>query len=137
MIAAARATGARQKELAGASHLHLDRKAKRLTVVGKRNKLRVIDLDPFGGAAIFDSLSEGIANAPLFWHGNGRALRQCIEPVRPLHQPTCGKGTLISFGSGSITCGTFMRLNGYDRVARSTYRSTALGTTASRRLRSS
>jgi integrase/recombinase XerD len=92
MIAASRASGARQKELAGASHLHLDRKAKRLTVVGKRNKLRVIDLDPFGGAAIFDSLSEGIANAPLFWHGNGRALRQCIEPVRPLHQPTCGKG---------------------------------------------
>jgi integrase/recombinase XerD len=103
MIAASRASGARQKELAGASHLHLDRKAKRLTVVGKRNKLRVIDLDPFGGAAIFDSLSEGIANAPLFWHGNGRALRQCIEPVRPLHQPTCGKGTLISFGSGSIS----------------------------------
>lgn len=31
MIAAARATGARKGESAGASHLHLDRKAKRLT----------------------------------------------------------------------------------------------------------
>jgi integrase/recombinase XerD len=55
MIVAARATGARQEELAGACHLHLDRKAKRLTVLGKRNKLRVIDLEPFGGSAIFDS----------------------------------------------------------------------------------
>jgi integrase/recombinase XerD len=42
-----------------------------LTVVGKRNKLRVIDLEPFGGDAIFGSLPEGIANAPLFWHGKG------------------------------------------------------------------
>jgi integrase/recombinase XerD len=61
------------RELAGACHLHLDRKAKRVTVVGKRNKLRVIDLEldlePFGGSAIFDSLPEG--NAPLFWHGKG------------------------------------------------------------------
>lgn len=71
MIAAARATGARQEELAGAKHLHLDRKAKRLTVVGKRNKLRVIDLEPFGGAAIFEGLPAGVANAPLFWHGSG------------------------------------------------------------------
>jgi hypothetical protein len=71
MIVAARATGARQEELAGACHLHLDRKAKRLTVLGKRNNLRVIDLEPFGGSAIFDSLPEGIANAPLFWHGKG------------------------------------------------------------------
>jgi integrase/recombinase XerD len=71
LIAAARATGARQEELAGAKHLHLDRKAQRLTVVGKRNKLRVIDLAPFGGTAIFDALPHGIAKAPLFWHGKG------------------------------------------------------------------
>jgi integrase/recombinase XerD len=72
MIVAARATGARQEELAGAKHSSLDRKAKRLTVIGKGNKLRVIDLEPFGGAALFDSLPEGIANAPLFWHGKGQ-----------------------------------------------------------------
>lgn len=72
MIAAARATGARQAELAGAVRgARLDRAAKRLTVIGKGNKLRVIDLEPFGGAAIFDGLPEGIAKAPLFWHGNG------------------------------------------------------------------
>jgi hypothetical protein len=52
-------------------HLQLDRKAQRLTVVGKHNKLRVIDLNPFGGAAIFASIPPGIAKAPLLWHGKG------------------------------------------------------------------
>jgi integrase/recombinase XerD len=37
----------------------------------KRNKLRVIDLNPFGGAVIFESVPPGIAKAPLFWHGKG------------------------------------------------------------------
>ena len=36
--------------------LHLDRKAKRLTVVGKRNELKVLDLASFGGAEIFEAL---------------------------------------------------------------------------------
>jgi integrase/recombinase XerD len=71
LIAAARVTGARQEELAGARHSYLDRKGKRLTVIGKGNKLRVIDLVPFDGVAVFDALPEGIANAPLFWHGKG------------------------------------------------------------------
>lgn len=75
MIAAARATGARQEELASARHSHLDRKGKRLTVIGKGNKLRVIDLGPLGAAAIFDSLPEGIAKAPLFWHGKVQRYR--------------------------------------------------------------
>lgn len=70
MIAAARATGARQEELASARHANLDRKGRRLTVIGKGNKLRVIDLTPFEGWRIFDGLPEGIARAPLFWHGS-------------------------------------------------------------------
>lgn len=75
MISAARATGARQKELMNALHRHLDRKGKRLTIVGKWNKLRVIDLAPFGGSAIFDALPEGIGNAPLFWHGSSKSYK--------------------------------------------------------------
>lgn len=71
MAAAALATGCRQEELADSRHSRLDRKAGRLTLVGKRNKLRVIDLAPFGGLEIFLSLPEGIANGYLFWHGNG------------------------------------------------------------------
>ncbi len=71
LIAAAWATGCRQEELAAGLRRHLDLKAKRLTVVGKRNKLRVIDLEPFGGVEIFAKLPEGIGNAPLFWHDNG------------------------------------------------------------------
>jgi integrase/recombinase XerD len=121
MIVAARATGARQEELAGACHLHLDRKAKRLTVLGKRNNLRVIDLEPFGGSAIFDSLPEGIANAPLFWHGKGE---RAGSPYSPMNLQ---QRTQISSASGSMTCGIFMRLNGCDREARFTRCSIALG----------
>jgi integrase/recombinase XerD len=69
MISAARATGCRQEELANARRRHLDLNAKRLTVVGKGNKLRVIDLEPFGGVGIFAALPDGTPDAPLFWHG--------------------------------------------------------------------
>jgi hypothetical protein len=56
---------------AGGCPESLDRKARHLTVVGKRNKLRVIGLKPFGGAVIFQSVPPGIAKAPLFRHGKG------------------------------------------------------------------
>lgn len=71
MILAARVTGYRQEELARAEHRDLDRKARRLTVIGKRNKLRVIDLSPFDAYAVFDRIPEGVGKAPLFWHGAG------------------------------------------------------------------
>lgn len=70
LIVGAHVTGCRQEELGAATHSWLDKKARRLTVVGKGNKLRVIDLEPFDGYKIFDALPDGIANAPLFWHGN-------------------------------------------------------------------
>lgn len=69
MILAARATGCRLEELASATHGNLDLPARRLTVIGKRRKLRVIDLEPFGGVAILEKLPPGVASAPLFWHG--------------------------------------------------------------------
>jgi integrase/recombinase XerD len=68
-IAAAHATGCRQEELAGSCHDQLDRRAGRLTVIGKRNKLRVIDLSLFGGNVVFANLPGGIGRTPLFWHG--------------------------------------------------------------------
>ena len=49
MITAALKTGAREDELAKAKRGDLDHIRKQLTVVGKRNKLRVIDLVPFEG----------------------------------------------------------------------------------------
>ena len=72
LIRAALATGCRQDELAKARWSQLDLKAKRLTVVGKGNKTRVIDLEPFGGTEVFASLPTGIGDAPLFWHDDGQ-----------------------------------------------------------------
>jgi integrase/recombinase XerD len=71
MVAAAAATGARQEELANARRSQLDLKGRRLTLIGKGNKARVIDLSPFGGVEIFNSLPAAIGNVPLFWHGTG------------------------------------------------------------------
>jgi hypothetical protein len=71
MIAAARATGACPEELAVPCICSSIARARRLAVVGKRNKLRVIDLNPFGRAVIFESIPPGIAKAPLFWHRKG------------------------------------------------------------------
>jgi integrase/recombinase XerD len=72
LVAAARATGCRQNELIAARCAQLDLKARRLTLIGKGNKLRVIDLTPFGGAEIFTVLPAGIAKAPLFRTGEGK-----------------------------------------------------------------
>src|SRR5262249_57290196 len=47
MITAALKTGARENELAEAKRIDIDHARKQLTVIGKRNKLRVIDLVPF------------------------------------------------------------------------------------------
>jgi integrase/recombinase XerD len=72
LIRAALATGCRQGELANAKWSQLDLGAKRLTVVGKGSKTRAVDLEPFGGVDVFASLPRGVADAPLFWHGNGQ-----------------------------------------------------------------
>jgi integrase/recombinase XerD len=58
--------------LASARRSQLDLERKRLTVVGKGNKLRVIDLEPFGAIELFRALPETIGRAPLFWHGSGQ-----------------------------------------------------------------
>ncbi len=45
MMRAALVTGAREDELAKAKRIDIDHARRQLTIVGKRNKLRVIDLD--------------------------------------------------------------------------------------------
>ncbi|WP_051057022.1 tyrosine-type recombinase/integrase [Bradyrhizobium yuanmingense] len=70
IIAAAR-TGARLDELVKADRAHLDRERKQLTVIGKRNKLRVIDLvdgpDDFGWETL-SRLPISLETKALFWH---------------------------------------------------------------------
>jgi integrase/recombinase XerD len=71
MIGAALKTGARLDELAQSDRQHFDRERKQLTVVGKRNKLRVIDLVDNGddfGFGIFAALPASLETKALFWH---------------------------------------------------------------------
>jgi integrase/recombinase XerD len=71
MMQAALVTGAREDELAKSKRSEVDHKRRQLTVVGKRNKLRVIDLDPFDGYLFFAGLLAFVGSPFLFWHDDG------------------------------------------------------------------
>jgi integrase/recombinase XerD len=71
MIRAAVKTGARLDELGKGQRSHLDKARKQLTIIGKRNKLRVIDLEDDGedfGLALFSALPVSLETKALFWH---------------------------------------------------------------------
>jgi integrase/recombinase XerD len=72
MMTAALKTGAREDELARSKRGDLDNDRKQLTIVGKRNKLRVIDLRPFEGYEFFTALPAYIGSPFLFWHDDGQ-----------------------------------------------------------------
>lgn len=75
LIQAALLTGARLDELTKARRTQIDHQRKQLTVVGKRNKLRVIDLDGWGYDEVFKTLPASIGSAYLFWHHQGEPYR--------------------------------------------------------------
>jgi integrase/recombinase XerD len=69
MIRAALKTGARLDELVQANRADLDRERKQLTVIGKRSKLRVIDLVDGGedfGFEVLNALPASIETKALF-----------------------------------------------------------------------
>jgi integrase/recombinase XerD len=74
LIRAAMVTGCRQSELRLSLRSHYDDTRRQLTVIGKRNKLRVIDLAPYDGFAVFDALPAffEMRDRFLFWHDNGQ-----------------------------------------------------------------
>lgn len=81
LIAAALRTGCRQAELVTAERSRIDHDRRQLTVVGKRNKLRVIDLITPAGDAY-----AGLRAAParlgcrwLFWHHEGEPYRAASQ----------------------------------------------------------
>jgi integrase/recombinase XerD len=75
LVHAAWLTGCRLEELVGAERGKLDHARRQLTVRGKGNKLRVIDLD-FGGAyEILRALPVRLGCKWLFWHGQGEPYR--------------------------------------------------------------
>jgi integrase/recombinase XerD len=78
MIGAALRTGARLDELAKGDRPHFDRDRKQLTVVGKRGKLRVLDLVDEGddfGFEIFAALRVSLETKALFWHRHEAGFR--------------------------------------------------------------
>jgi integrase/recombinase XerD len=71
IIEAAIRTGARQEELLSARREHVDHERRQLTLIGKRGKVRVIDLNPFDGYDLFKSLPAYMGKPFLFWHSDG------------------------------------------------------------------
>jgi integrase/recombinase XerD len=90
MIRAAVKTGARLDELAKGARRHFDSDRRQLTVVGKRNKMRVIALEDGGkdfGFRLFSNLPASMETKALFWHRPPKGKRQEGEPVaRPYSQ---------------------------------------------------
>jgi integrase/recombinase XerD len=90
MIRAAVKTGARLDELAKSGRRHFDADRKQLTVVGKRNKLRVIALEDTGedfGFRLLSNLPASIETKALFWHRPPKGKQEAGQPAaRPYSQ---------------------------------------------------
>lgn len=84
MISAAWKTGCRQNELVTAERMKLDHQRRQLTVIGKRNKVRTIDLE-FGDAyEVLRGLPAHIGCRWLFWHGTGQPYRNVASRFRAI-----------------------------------------------------
>ena len=73
-------TGARQNELLQARRESIDHERRQMTIVGKRNKQRVIDLEPFGAYELLSRLPAYAGKPWLFWHGAGESYKQSGFP---------------------------------------------------------
>lgn len=81
MIEAAWLTGCRLEELAGAKRPQLDHTRKQLTVIGKGNKLRTLDLEGWG-YDLFRTIPVSLKGPWLFWHGGGESYRNASSRFR-------------------------------------------------------
>ena len=75
LVKAAIATGARQDELLKARRDQIDHDRRQLTLLGKGNKVRVIDLDPYGGYRLLQGLPVFARKPLLFWHSEGEGYK--------------------------------------------------------------
>jgi integrase/recombinase XerD len=69
------ATGARQDELVRATRDRIDHQRRQMTLIGKGNKMRVIDLEPFGGYALVLAQPASERTPLLFWHSDGESYK--------------------------------------------------------------
>lgn len=90
MIRAAVKTGARLDELGKGQRSHLDKARKQITIIGKRNKMRVVDLEDDGedfGLALFSALPVSLETKSLFWHRRIAGKRsRGQQPAKPFRQ---------------------------------------------------
>jgi integrase/recombinase XerD len=75
LIRAAMKTGAREEELLRARRDDIDHGRRQITLTGKRNKRRTIDLEPFAGYDLLRSLPSYVGSPLLFWHSAGESYK--------------------------------------------------------------
>lgn len=84
LIEAAWRTGARLDELVNARRTQVHHSRRQLTVIGKRNKQRVIDLDGWGYEDVFMPIPGTLASPWLFWHHDGQPYRTASGRFRKI-----------------------------------------------------
>jgi integrase/recombinase XerD len=72
LVRVAMATGAREDELLRSRRDDIGHQTRQMTLVGKRNKRRTIDLNPFNGYDLLCSLTAYVGSPLLFWHSAGQ-----------------------------------------------------------------
>jgi integrase/recombinase XerD len=88
LIRAAIATGAREEELLKARREHIDHDRRQFTLIGKRNKRRTIDLEPFGGHDLISALPSFAGSPLLFWHSDGESYKNFASQFRDITRRT-------------------------------------------------
>jgi integrase/recombinase XerD len=81
IVRVAMATGARENELLEARRDGIDHDRRQMTIIGKRNKRRVIDLNPFGAHDLLSSLVPYAGRPLLFWQLGRRKLQEFRQSV--------------------------------------------------------
>jgi integrase/recombinase XerD len=79
MVAAAMATGAREDELLKSHRENIDHVRRQMTLVGKRNQIRTIDLVPFDGYELLRALPAYVGSPLLFWHSAGENYKNFVS----------------------------------------------------------
>jgi integrase/recombinase XerD len=88
LIRVAVATGAREGELIAARREHVDHARRQLTVIGKGNKRRIIDLEPFDGYELVRPLPAYAGSPWLFWHSDGEPYKNFASQFSAIIQRT-------------------------------------------------
>jgi integrase/recombinase XerD len=93
MIRAAMVTGAREDELLRARRDEIDHERRTLTVIGKRNKRRTIELEPFDGYELIRKLPSNVGTPLLFWHSTGENYKNFASQFAAIVERTRTRAT--------------------------------------------